>query len=195
MALFNTKKDALEIIQGKVEAFTAEMTKANAAVEEAQAKVSAAQTAKADAADQNDAAAFAAAKKQLSDAETALEMATMRKTSLVEKGAVPKKEIDEAIRSYKDQISKIDAEACAEMIRHIDKVIELANDAETNIRARKMKIAKIYGIFNKPIPTDYVPVAGASSAAKSFTTSRVVLADLNRNSYFFQTARRAQDKS
>lgn len=194
MALF-AKKDALETIQGKVEAFTAEMTKANAAVEEAQAKVSAAQTAKADAADQNDAAAFAAAKKQLSDAETALEMATMRKTSLVEKGAVPEKEIDEAIRSYRDQISKIDAEACAEMIRHIDKVIELANDAETNIRARKMKIAKIYGIFNKPIPAGDVPVAGALSSAKSFTTSRVVLADLNRDSYFFRTARRAQDKS
>ena len=48
---------------------TTELIKANAAVEEAQAKVSATQAAKGDAADQNDAAAFAAAKKQLAEAE------------------------------------------------------------------------------------------------------------------------------
>ena len=135
MALFNTKKDALEIIQGKVEAFTAEMTKANAAVEEAQAKVSAAQTAKADAADQNDAAAFAAAKKQLSDAETALEMATMRKTRLAEKGAVPPEEVAAAKKEYDRQLLEINAKACREIIDRLTALNDVIDTANTEAKA------------------------------------------------------------
>lgn len=168
MELFK-KKDALETIQGKVEAFTAEMTKANAAVEEAQAKVSAAQTAKADAADQNDAAAFAAAKKQLSDAETALEMATMRKTSLVEKGAVPPEEVAAAKKEYDRQILEINAKACREIIDRLtalNDIIDTANAEARKVYFKEKQLCELMGIEFNPIMGSHV--WGNYIAASSF---------------------------
>lgn len=168
MALF-AKKDALETIQGKVEAFTAEMTKANAAVEEAQAKVSAAQTAKADAADQNDAAAFAAAKKQLSEAETALEMATMRKSRLVEKGAVPPEEVAAAKKEYDRQILEINAKACREIIDRLtalNDIIDTANAEAMKVYFKEKQLCELMEIEFNPIMGSHV--WGSYIAANSF---------------------------
>lgn len=168
MALF-AKKDALETIQGKVEAFTAEMTKANAAVEEAQAKVSAAQAAKEDAADQNDAAAFAAAKKQLAEAETALEMATMRKTRLVEKGAVPPEEVAAAKKEYDRQILEINAKACREIIDRLtalNDIIDTANAEARKVYFKEKQLCELMGIEFNPIMGSHV--WGNYIAASSF---------------------------
>lgn len=168
MALF-AKKDALETIQGKVEAFTAEMTKANAAVEEAQAKVSAAQAAKEDAADQNDAAAFAAAKKQLAEAETALEMATMRKTRLVEKGAVPPEEVAAAKKEYDRQILEINAKACREIIDRLtalNDIIDTANAEARKVYFKEKQLCELMEIEFHPIMGSHV--WGNYIAASSF---------------------------
>lgn len=168
MALF-AKKDALETIQGKVEAFTAEMTKANAAVEEAQAKVSAAQAAKEDAADQNDAAAFAAAKKQLAEAETALEMATMRKTRLVEKGAVPPEEVAAAKKEYDRQILEINAKACREIIDRLtalNDIIDTANAEARKVYFKEKQLCELMEIEFNPIMGSHV--WGNYIAASSF---------------------------
>ncbi len=168
MALF-AKKDALEIIQGKVESFTTELTKANAAVEETQAKVSAAQAAKEDAADQNDAAAFAAAKKQLADAETALEMATMRKDRLVEKGAVPPEEVAAAKKEYDRQIREINAKACREIIDSmtaLNNAIDAANTEAKAVYFKEKQLCDLLGI-------EFAPAMGSHAngnyiAAKEF---------------------------
>ena len=168
MALF-AKKDALEIIQGKVESFTTELTKANAAVEEAQAKVSAAQAAKEDAADQNDAAAFAAAKKQLAEAETALEMATMRKTRLVEKGAVPPEEVAAAKKEYDRQILEINAKACREIIDRLtalNDIIDTANAEARKVYFKEKQLCELMGIEFNPIMGSHV--WGNYIAASSF---------------------------
>lgn len=168
MALF-AKKDALEIIQGKVESFTTELTKANAAVEEAQAKVSAAQAAKEDAADQNDAAAFAAAKKQLAEAETALEMATMRKTRLVEKGAVPPEEVAAAKKEYDRQILEINAKACREIIDRLtalNDIIDTANAEARKVYFKEKQLCELIGIEFHPIMGSHV--WGNYIAASSF---------------------------
>lgn len=168
MALF-AKKDALEIIQGKVESFTTELTKANAAVEKAQAKVSAAQAAKEDAADQNDAAAFAAAKKQLAEAETALEMATMRKTRLVEKGAVPPEEVAAAKKEYDRQILEINAKACREIIDRLtalNDIIDTANAEARKVYFKKKQLCELMGIEFNPIMGSHV--WGNYIAASSF---------------------------
>ena len=168
MALF-AKKDALEIIQGKVESFTTELTKANAAVEEAQAKVSAAQAAKEDAADQNDAAAFAAAKKQLAEAETALEMATMRKTRLVEKGAVPPEEVAAAKKEYDRQILEINAKACREIIDRLtalNDIIDTANAEARKVYFKEKQLCELMEIEFNPIMGSHV--WGNYIAASSF---------------------------
>lgn len=168
MALF-AKKDALEVIQGKVEAFTAAMVKANAAVEEAQTKVSAAQAAKEDAADQNDAAAFAAAKKQLSEAETALEMATMRKSRLVEKGAVPPEEVAAAKKEYDRQILEINAKACREIIDRLtalNDIIDTANAEAEKVYFKEKQLCELMEIKFNPIMGSHV--WGNYIAASSF---------------------------
>ena len=187
MELFNTKKDALEVIQGKVKAFTAAMAKANTAVEEAQAKVSAAQAAKEDAADREDAAAFSAAKKQLADAETALEMATMRKTRLAEKGAVPPEEVAAAKKEYDRQLLEINAKACREIVDRLTALNDVIDTANTEAKAvyfKKKQLCDLLGIEFKPamgthVTGDYIT---ANQFRRSWPSNNMIRthADLQR---------------
>ena len=153
MGLFNTQKEPLEVIRGKYEAYNAQLAEATEAVEAAEKKVAAANAAREAAADQNDAAAFSAAKKQLADAETALEMAVMRKDRIVEKGAAPQAEIAAAIQSYEDQISMINAKACKEIIERLtalNEVIESANNEAKQIYWKEKNLCELVGVKFKP---------------------------------------------
>lgn len=181
MELFR-KKEPLEIIQGKYEAYNAALAEATEAIEAAEKKVAAANAALAAAADQNDAAAFSAAKKQMADAETALEMAVMRKDHLVEKGAAPQAEIAAAIKSYEDQISTINAKACKEIIERLtalNEIIESANNEAKQIYWKEKNLCDLVGV--KFIPRMGSHTTGSYIAAASLKGNWPSTAGLKAN--------------
>ena len=152
MKLFKGK-DALEVIQCKVEAYNEALESAETAAAEAENKVTAAQAAMEDAADHNDASAFAAAKKQLTDAQTALEMATMRKNHFVEKGPVPPEEVAAAKRGYDQQILEINAKACKEIIERLtalNDILDNANAEAKKVYFREKQLCDLLGIEFNP---------------------------------------------
>lgn len=183
MELFK-KKDALEVIKAKVEAYNAALKAAEIAFDEAEDKVATAQAAKQDAADQNDAAAFAAAKKQLSDAETALEMATMRKNRLVEKGAVPPEEVAAAKRGYDQQIREINARACKEIVDRLtalNDIVDAANAEAKAVYFKKKQICDLLGIefdsfMGSPVNGDYI---AAKAFQRAWPTNTMIRTNAN----------------
>ena len=134
------KKEPSEIIKGKYDDYNAALADADEAVEAAKSKFNAADTARAAAADQNDAAAFAAAKKQLAEAETALEMATLRKDRIISRGPCPEEEVKSAISYYNRQRSELDRETAVKLLALYDQIAEVCKSADS----KRKSIAKNY---------------------------------------------------
>lgn len=154
MELFTKKKDALEVIQGKYEAFEKAKAEAQVALDAAQAKVAEANTALEAAADANDAAAFERAKALLVKAETGVEMAQMRLDKIVANGPVTKAEIELAIKEYETKVQEINANACREIIDRLTALNEVIDFADQEARALLIKekaLCDLCGIEFHPI--------------------------------------------
>ena len=191
MSIF-TKKDAVEVISGKFEKYNADLEAATAAVEEAEKAAAIAKTGLEEAADSNDIRAFSAAKARLSEAEEAVEMSRMRKSRIISRGATAPGEVEDVISSFKREIDRLDSSACAEIVSHIDKILEIANTTNSEIQVILNKIATVSKMAGRPLaPDERKSAIGIDSQAQSFVGSQIRLDALNRDSIFFRTAKRS----
>lgn len=153
MKLFE-KKEPLEIIREKYDAYNKAIEDVNAAINGAREKVTEAREALELAAEQNDAAAFTEAKKKVADFETALEMATMRKECIVSKGPCPKEDVDGALNYYNQAHKALDKKTARELLALYEQIKAVCNNATNESRAISGKFNALCDIVGKKIDSN-----------------------------------------
>lgn len=156
MSIFKEKttQSILEEIQSKATAHDRAIQEARAAIDNAQGELESAQASMEAAADVNDSVAFSKAKKQMAEAQTALEMAELRKSRLVEKGAVSKNEADAAIRFFDQQIRQIDIDAAVKITAHLEQIFTILKDVKTQNLAVGSQYMKLVKCLDREAPAD-----------------------------------------
>lgn len=166
MNLFNAKKDVLETMRAKFDAYHAQLSQINADIEAAEGRISTAKAAMEAAADANDSIAFENAKADIAKAETGLEMAQIRRDRLVKNGAASTEEIDAAVKEFEDRLAEINAKASKEILDRLTELNDVIDQAEADakkVHSAEKDLANICGIDIKSLPDReargiYIPV-------------------------------------
>lgn len=192
--LFSKKeeKTILETVQEKVSAYENALAEVQASLDAAIAKRDEAKAAMDAAADANDEAAFSSAKAKLHDAETSVEMQTMRRARLTEKGALTKVEADAAVNDLVSQIQRLDTEACAEISRQLEAINTLVTQQNAEAKKLYWDLDKICRLLGRDFPDD--SLRGRNSGnyihAAEFISGQIVIRRINEYERLRKIAKR-----